>query len=121
MYIIYGTSVACQAVDWQGQMWTAIFTNLFFFTFLFSVVNVSHAMAALIKTCMTRSQEAACIPIFLLGRGITMELIYFLWCFYTILICYTFFNVFSFFVFFIFCFCFSEYGIAQLRSKHGVG
>ena len=66
-------------------------------------------MSQSIETSTTRSQEAACIPILLLGRGITlgrgetMELIHFQWCFYTILICYTFLNVYlsilNFFVF----------------------
>ena len=57
-----------------------------------------------------------------LGRGETMELIHFQWCFYTILICYTFWNVYlSIFYIFGFLFCFSECGMAQLRSKHVVG
>ena len=72
------------------------------------------------QTSTTRSQEAACIPILLLGRGITlgrgetMEYFFFNGVFTLFLF------VIPFECFFVF-FCFSECGIAQLWSKHIVG
>ena len=72
-------------------------------------------------TSTTRSQEAACIPILLLGRGIslgrgeTMELFFFSMVFLHYSYLLSLLNVFSFFHF-----SFSECGIAQLRSKQVV-